>query len=204
MISSDDQPSNRFDWENAKRRLDQSRRSLSDAENLTADQCNHILQQRAAQLAHVPEQPLDTSQVVEVVRFRIGTEAYAIATEWVVELMRPSEITPIPQTEKYFVGVTNLRGEVTAVVDLGVFLGVASDPEASKQLLVLGHEKPDFAIKIDSIDHVLLLRRDQLLDPGGVGGSNRDLMVGCTDDGLLVLSGEELLKCEALCVDQTE
>ncbi len=204
MIAADNTDAKAFDWGEAKRRLEEARKSLLDTENLTPGQSEQILNERAQQLARVPKQTLDNSEVLEVVQFRLGGEMYAIGSEYVLELTFPNAITPIPHTEPHFVGVTNLRGEVTAVVDLGNLLGIPSEHEQRVQVLVLGRDRPEFAILVNGIEHVVSLRRDQLLDPIGVAGSYRDLMIGCTKEGLIVLGGDALLRCEDLYVDQSE
>ncbi|TWU20526.1 purine-binding chemotaxis protein [Novipirellula galeiformis] len=199
-----------FDWADAKQRLEKGRRSLLDAEQLTPEQSQQVLQERARQLACVPAQALDNRQVMEVVRFRLGREEFAIASEYVLELTYLSATTPIPQTPPHFVGVTNLRGEVTAIIDLGKLLKIPPDADHSNaseqptQVLVLGQERPEFAMVISGMEHLTILRRDELLDPVGVTGSHRDLMLGCTKDGVLVFSGEALLRCDELNVDQSE
>lgn len=195
---------NRFDWESAKQRLVSLRKSLEDIENFSQERSEQILADRAIQLARVPQPSPSTSQVLEVVRFELGTEAYAVATEFVFELSRISKVTPIPQTEPHFVGVTNLRGHVTTIVDIGKFLGVAGNCGQHTQFLMLGREKPEMGIAVAGVGDVTLLRRDELLEPENVVGIHRELTIGCTGDGRIVFDGRRLLECESLYVDQTD
>ena len=204
MIAADNKLTKVFDWDDAKRRLEEAGKTLLDTDSLTPEQSAQVLDERARQLARVPDQTLDNREVLEVVRFRIGSEEFAIGSEYVLELTRPNAITPIPQLEPHFVGVTNLRGEVTTVIDLGKLLGISADDEQKLQVLVLGRDRPEFAIRVSGIEHVVALRRDELLEPMGVAGCYRDLMLGCSKEGLLVLNGEALLGCEDLYVDQSE
>ncbi|GAA5507123.1 chemotaxis protein CheW [Novipirellula caenicola] len=204
MSAAENQLTKTFDWDAAKRRLEESSKTLLDSESLPSEQSAKILDERARLLARVPTPTLDNREALEVVRFRIGNEEFAIGSEFVLELTFPNAITPIPQLEPHFVGVTNLRGEVTTVIDLGKLLGISVDEEPKLQALVLGRDRPEFAIRVSGIDHVVALRHDELLEPMGVAGGYRDLMLGCSRDGLLVLDGEALLECEELYVDQCE
>ncbi len=142
--------------------------------------------------------------MLEVVRFRIGREQFAIATRFVLELRQPESITPIPDIEDHFVGVTNLRGEITTIVDLGRFLGLQSAPQQNTLLLVLGNNKPEFAILVDGLDHVTTMRKEDILQPGGGLGNIVDLLVGCTSDAVMILDGDAVLRCDDLYIDQSE
>ncbi|EMI22020.1 CheW-like protein domain protein [Rhodopirellula maiorica SM1] len=204
MIAADKKLTKTFDWDAAKRRLEESGKTLLDSESLPPEQTAKILDERARELARVPDQTLDNRETLEVVRFRIGNEEFAIGSEFVLELTFPNSITPIPQLDPHFVGVINLRGEVTTVIDLGKLLGISADDEQKPQALVLGRDRPEFAILVSGIEHVVALRRDDLREPMGVTGGYRDLMLGCSKDGVLVLGGEALLGCEELYVDQSE
>ncbi len=205
MVDANDDSQARFDWVVAKRRLAEAGRSLAEAENLSPEQSRRLLLERAAQLSTPPENKPDTSELLEVVGFRLGEEEFAIATQYVLEMTLPKQITPIPQTESYILGVTNLRGEVTAIIDLARFLGISGErDDGPAQVLVLGAERPEFGVMVDGIQHVMPLHRSELAEPAGVVGSQRELMLGCTDKGILVFDGEALLRCEALCVDQNE
>jgi purine-binding chemotaxis protein CheW len=207
-VSSDKHSRKKFDWSTVKRRLASTEMQMSGNETLTPQQADEVLRTRAKVLAQVPPRQPDTSHVIEVVCFRLGSESYGIATEFVLELTRPNDTTSIPQTEPHFLGVTNLRGKVTAIVDLKQFLGIPTttsvDPNERSQVLVLGFDQPELAISIDAIEQVMLLRHDELMEPAGLIGNRRDLMMGCTKDGLLVFDGQNVLDCSDLYVDQSD
>lgn len=47
------------------------------------------------------------------------------------------QITPLPKTPSYVVGIINLRGEVTHIIDLGILLGERSTKERSEQKIII-------------------------------------------------------------------
>jgi len=206
MIRPDQDPTTDFDWNEVKQRLDRAQQSLESAEHLTPEQIKVLMDQRSRQLARVPDEAIDTSELVEVVRFEIGNESLAIETQFVVEqLVRAKGITPIPETDHYFVGVTNLRGDITTVVDLGKFFDIPSNVTPESPLLVLGRSgKPDCAVLVEGLDHVETIRKQEILDPSGGLGTVVDLLIGCTSEAVMILDGEALLNCERLFIDQTE
>lgn len=200
-----DQPQD-FDWDEVKQRLNRAQQSLESADHLTPQQIKSLMDQRARQLARVPDKAIDTSELLEVVRFRIGKEELAIETQFVVEqLMRSKGITLIPETDEYFVGITNLRGEIITVVDLGRFLGIPSRVSNASPLLVLGRSgKPECAILVESLLHVETIRKNEILEPSGGLGAVIELLIGCTSQAVMIFAGEAVLKCERLFIDQNE
>jgi purine-binding chemotaxis protein CheW len=83
----------------------------------------------------------------QVVAFRLGTETYAVDVEAVRSIVEDREPTRVPRSPEGVVGVIDLRGEITAVVD----------PTASLDS-DLAHVTPDGGDRTDS--QVLVLDRD--------------------------------------------
>jgi purine-binding chemotaxis protein CheW len=52
------------------------------------------------------------------VTFNISNELYGIDINEVVEIIRLSDITPIPNSPEFVDGVINLRGEIIPIIDL--------------------------------------------------------------------------------------
>ena len=58
------------------------------------------------------------------VRVRVAGEHYALPVEQVLEVADLGEIAPVPGSPPEIVGVGNLRGQVTPVIDLARTLGL--------------------------------------------------------------------------------
>jgi len=56
------------------------------------------------------------------VRFRLGTESYAVPVAEVLEVAEVGALTPIPGAPASVLGVRNLRGQVLPVIDLAAVL----------------------------------------------------------------------------------
>lgn len=54
--------------------------------------------------------------------FSLGQEDFAVSLLKVREVIEMPDITPVPHTPGYFLGIMNLRGEVISVMDLGMKL----------------------------------------------------------------------------------
>ncbi|WP_182870703.1 chemotaxis protein CheW [Rhodopirellula sp. JC639] len=204
MMMSDGTRKETFDWAGVKTRLARAQESLRSAENLNETQIKALMAERARQLARIPDRAIDTSELIEVVRFRLGSEEAAIETRFVLALMQPQSITPIPETDDFFVGLTNLRGEITAIIDLGCFLGLSGETRRDAQVLVLGTEKPECAILVNDLQHVTTIRKQDIRQPSGGLGSVVDLLVGCTADAIMIFDGDALLRCDRIYIDQND
>ena len=58
------------------------------------------------------------------VRFRVGSESYAVPVEDVLEVAELGDLAPVPGAPAAVLGVRNLRGQVLPVVDLATVFGV--------------------------------------------------------------------------------
>lgn len=206
MSDSANSPSTGINWEELKQRLSRAQQALTAAEQLSPEQAKAVMDERAAALARVPDPTPNTSQVLEVVAMRLGTEPLAIETRFVREVIRPEKLTPLPGGPDFLAGLTNLRGEVLAVINLAVLLEIGRDQISNRpQVLVLGDDRVEFGVIADAIEEVRLLGIDEILDtPGSVAGVSREYLRGVTKDALLVLDGETLLKDPRLYIDETD
>jgi len=164
------------------------------------------MDERARALARAGVEPRPPGEMIEVLVFVLGNETYAIETRWVHEVARFTDFTPVPGAPEFALGITNLRGEVLAVVDLRKFFGVAVKGVTDlSRLVVLGSERAEFGVLADATREVRALRSDEVLETvEPVAGIGRDYLRGVTKDALIVLDGAVLLQDGRLFVNQLE
>jgi len=82
-----------------------------------------ILARRAESLAleTIDEEVSDRSSIL---LFRIGEEWYALRVDSVREIFQEYEVTTIPCTPEFILGVTNVRGEILSVTDPAILTGL--------------------------------------------------------------------------------
>lgn len=69
------------------------------------------------------------------VRFRVGSESYALPVAQVLEVAELGTLAPVPGAPPAVLGVRNLRGQVLPVFDLGTVLGTSRDAPAAKLVI---------------------------------------------------------------------
>jgi purine-binding chemotaxis protein CheW len=76
-------------------------------------------------------------QDLEMLSFLLGSEEYVVPVERVREVLTPKEITPVPHTADYLVGVCSLRGTVMPVIDLNNRLGIAASARDERSRIIV-------------------------------------------------------------------
>jgi len=218
-----------FDWDDAKRRLKQLAESLDPERKDSEEQARQILDRRAKELAIPLDADTDDIESIEILKFRLGGEPYALDTASILELTRITTLTKVPDCPAFVHGITNLRGDVLAIMDLrrlfnmrpipasefrepGSAVSRDSDGESSPGIsadeqpwmLVLGGERAEFGIIIDEADEVCSIETREIF-PAAVSlpSVQRDVLRGVTEDALLVLDGNALLADQRLVIDET-
>ena len=74
---------------------------------------------------------------IDIVEFELNNERYAIDITMVREVVEMLPITPLPRTPPYVIGIINLRGEVTHVIDLAILLGERPKKDRSGQKIMI-------------------------------------------------------------------
>lgn len=82
--------------------------------------------------------------LLEMLAFLLGAEEYVVPVDQVREVLKPREITPVPRTPDYLLGVCSLRGAVLPVVDLARRLQHAPGLRDEKsRIIVTGTDADD-------------------------------------------------------------
>jgi len=94
----------------------------------------------------------------QFVRFSLGEEGYALHVNAVRRLVDVGERTRVPRTSEAIDGITDLRGEITAVIDPRVLFGLPeSERSVDVQELIVfatGPDQGNAGIRVDVVDGV--------------------------------------------------
>ena len=105
------------------------------------------------------------SSTVDLTCFEIKGEIYAIEVEYVREIVRILEITPLPNSPRLIEGVIDLRGMVIPVMDLGRVLGRGPGSTSMRsRIIVLEIDGLALGVWVDAATDVLTLDAQRLED----------------------------------------
>ncbi|KOO05220.1 chemotaxis protein CheW [Vibrio nereis] len=109
-------------------------------------------------------------EVLQWVTFQLEEETYGINVMQVREVLRYTEIAPVPGAPDYVLGIINLRGNVVTVIDtrsrFGLIDGETTD---NTRIIVIESEHQVIGILVDSVAEVVYLRSSQIDTTPSVG-----------------------------------
>lgn len=95
-----------------------------------------VLRERAQKLAR-PIEESEGEDTSELVTFELDGGRLAIEADLVREVVAVREVTPLPTSPDFVLGITNVRGMIIAVLDLRRILGRGATTRPSRQLVVV-------------------------------------------------------------------
>lgn len=140
---------------------------------------------------------------VQMVAFKLEKEEFAVDIKQVREVLKMTQVTPLPQSAQYIEGVINLRGEVIPVVDLRKRFEL-SEEQRNKQtrIIIVEIKGNDVGLIVDSVTEVLRFSSTAIqAPPTRIAGTRTDLIkgVGKIDNRLLIiLELEKILSTEEI------
>lgn len=191
-----------IDWEEIHRRVEAAQTTLEREWTPTPEQKQAILKERATTLAREPEDQTAATESLEIVEFLLASEKYGIESSYVHEVYPLKELTALPCTPAFVLGIVNLRGRIFSVVDIKKFFGL---PERGltdlNKVIVLRSESMEFGILADVILGVrsILLGEMQPSLPT-LTGIRAEYLRGVTKEQVVVLDGEKILSDRKIIV----
>ncbi|MCU7857798.1 MAG: chemotaxis protein CheW, partial [Candidatus Thiodiazotropha sp. (ex Lucinoma borealis)] len=129
-----------------------------------------------------------------VLAISIGTDLNRFTRNNVMqvqEVLRITEIAPVPGAPSYVLGIINLRGNVVTVIDTRTRFGLPSaELDDASRIIVIESEKQVVGILVDAVAEVVELRETEIDAAPNVGTeeSSRYIQgVATQEDSLLIL-----------------
>lgn len=108
--------------------------------------------------------------ILQWVTFRLDNETYGINVMQVQEVLRHTEIAPVPGAPSYVMGIINLRGNVVTVIDTRLRFGLSSAPVTDNtRIVIIEADKQVVGILVDSVAEVVYLRQSEIETAPNVG-----------------------------------
>lgn len=171
-------------------------------DNATPAQRRTLLRERAQRLAKEPPAEEDGERL-EVVEFLLGAERYAVEASFVREVHPLREVTHLPCTPPFVLGIMNLRGEVLSVLDLRSFFDLGEGTAELSKVIVLRCATMEFGILADAVIGVrTILARGVQPSLATVAGIGADYLKGVTRDHLVLLDAGKMLNDKRLVVHE--
>ena len=163
---------------------------------------SEVLRARARALARRPEGA--PAATLEVLEFRLAEERYALETRHVRGVHALRDLTPLPCTPPFVLGIVNLRGQITAVIDIKKFFDL---PEKGltdlHRIILVGGEGFELGLLADVVVgvHGIPVESFQPALPT-LTGIRADYLKGVTAERLVLLDLERILADPKIVVQE--
>ncbi|MBT4501462.1 MAG: purine-binding chemotaxis protein CheW [Gemmatimonadetes bacterium] len=183
-----------IDWQKIYERLENTRTAAEDGLRESPEERRNVLKNRARALARPPEIE-NVEAYLEVVEFGLAGETYAVESIYVRDVHPLKELTPLPCTPPFVLGIVNLRGQILSVVDLKKFFDLPEKGLSDlDRVIVLRAGEMEFGVLADSIGGARRIRMSELQGSlPTLTDVREEYLKGVTGERTVVLDAGKLL-----------
>jgi purine-binding chemotaxis protein CheW len=191
------------DWSEVRRRMEAAKEVLEKGWSPAEAEKLRILKARAQALAREPEKA-EPGERIEIVEFLLSYERYGVESRWVREVWPLKDLTPIPCTPTFVLGVVSVRGQIVSVIDLRKLFDL---PEKGlgdlNKVLILKSNAMEFGILADEVVGVRAVPLSGLQQTvTTLTGVGEEYLRGVTQERLIVLDAERILADKRILVNE--
>jgi purine-binding chemotaxis protein CheW len=191
------------DWQEINRRIQAAGKAIERVGAPDPAMVRGILRERARELARETEKA-PAGESIEVVEFLLSYEKYGIEASYVRELAPLKELTPVPCTPAFVLGIGNVRGRIISVIDIKKFFDL---PEKGltdlNKLIILRLGQMEFGVLADVISGVRTVYVDELqAAPPTFTGPRLEYLRGITKERVAILDAVRLLSDKQIIVHE--
>jgi purine-binding chemotaxis protein CheW len=102
---------------------------------------------------------MDIDKKNSYIDFRIGTEQFAVSVFKVLEIIQFDQITQVPDSSPYILGIINFRGSIVPVIDMHHRFNIDHNLENNNMVVIVDLQNKDknvlMGLKVDQVTDVL-------------------------------------------------
>ncbi len=193
------------DWQAVHHRLEAAGAAIERQLSPSEVDKKSLLKSRATSLAALPPKSEAAEEYLEIIEFQLASETYGIELRHAVEVSLLKELTPVPCTPAFVLGIINVHGRVLSVVDLKRFFDLPNNALTDlNRVIVVRNDGMEVGVLADTIHGVRRIPlRDLQPSLPTLTGVRAEYLKGVTRERLIVLDAGKLL-CDSKIVVQEE
>ncbi len=196
------EPRQTIDWEQIHRRLTAVRNALEVAAAPPPAILKKILKERAIALAR--EAKMETAgSAIDVLEFDLAYERYGFELAYIREVCPLAELTPLPGTPDFVLGIVNVRGRIVSVIDIRKFFDLPDKGLSDlNKVVILTSDTREFGVLTDRVICTRSLLTATLQESlPTLTDVRSQYFKGVTGERLIVLDAGKILRDEKLVVN---
>ena len=196
-------PQAAVDWQAVHHRMEAAGAAIERQISLSEQEKKSLLKARAKSLAAL-SQCEATEEYLEIIEFQLASETYGIELRHAGEVSLLKELTPVPCTPAFVLGIINVHGRVLSVVDLKRFFDLPNNALTDlNRVIVVRKDGMEVGILADTIHGVRRIPlRDLQTSLPTLTGIRAEYLKGITGERLIVLDADKLLSDPKIVVQE--
>lgn len=184
-----------LDWGEIHRRLEAIQQTIEHGWKLTQEEKEAVLHARAEALAKEPNRKREAEETLDVLEFLVAHEHYGIELSYVREVYPLKDLTPLPGTPAFILGVTNVRGQVLAVIDIKKLFGLPDRGLTDlNKTIIVQNTGMELGILADAVLGLRSVAVSEIqLSLPTLKGIREDFLRGVTRQSMVLLDAKKLL-----------
>lgn len=115
----------------------------------------------------------------KVLCFNLGSEEFAVPLLNIKEVIAQPDVTPLPQSPSYFLGIINLRGQIISIIDLRIKFNIKAMPNNEAAVMILDLNGQFLGVVVDKVNSVQSVKENDIVERPSVDNSkNHDYIEG--------------------------
>ena len=175
---------------------------FSGEKGVSTEKVQAILEKRAQALARATE--VETGETMQFVVFSLANETYGIPTGYVKEVQPLRDVSPVPCTPDFVVGVINIRGSIYSVVDIRQFLGVQKQEVTDlTKVILVDAAGLEVGVLADDVSGSMSIAMAEIKPSLATQATVKEEYIqGVTKDMLIILNLDTLMRDERVVVHE--
>ncbi len=169
------------------------------------DHTKKILAQRAKllKIQKVEEDEI-SGEIIQGLGFILTDERYAIDSTYVSEVIPLKNLTTLPCTPNFILGIINVRGKILSVIDIKKFFNLPEKGITNlNRVIIVKYDDIELGILADEITGNMNININNLQSKTStITKVENDFIVGISEDRLIVLDIKEFLLNDKLIVNE--
>ena len=191
-----------INWSGIHRQLEKLQTTIESGFAPTPEAQKQILKARARVLAKDPGAGGVTPSV-EVLEFLLASERYGIESSRVREVYPLKELTPLPCTPSFVLGIINVRGKILSVIDIKKFFELPEKGLTDLNKVIIVHtEEMELGLLADEITGMQSITLQEVQTLPTWTGIRSEYLRGVTPQRLTILDVERILSDPKIIVHE--
>jgi len=189
-----------IDWMEVRRRVDAAAEAIAEGARPTPVITRRILRERSELLAVNKMSESTPGEYLDVILFQLAGERYGIESFFVREVHALRDLTPLPGTPPFILGIVNARGRIVSLVDLCRLLDMPEHgPTELDRIIVIGDDTMEMGLLAHEVFGASRVDTSTLqVSLPTLTGFRQQLLRGMTPERTVIIDGGCLLHDERI------